>query len=231
MGEKQKRVEEAIDEILPLEKKCRQVSDAISCSKLCCKAVSLCKEVLGDLTKSRELMVVLCRKRGQLRRVVSDLVQLGMTWLSALQPVKCDINSARSKLLETLLDITAGKIFVEVERSRLVSIQADLKERLEGDVDAAAMLLQEVQVETFSSMDKHEKSRFILNQMRLMLLRKDYVRVQIASRKVAEKFLEEEDMQEIKLEYLAYMVEYFLHGEAAFTRGGNEKDKKKGDDN
>lgn len=208
----QNRVDEAVEEILPLEKKCRQVSDAISCSKLCVKIVSMYYEK-QDWAKTREMMVVLSRKRGQLRRVVSDLVGKGMEWLTLLeQQAKKELHT---QLLKTLLDITDGKIFVEVERSRLVSIQARILEDEQGDVEKAAFLLQEVQVETFSSMDKIEKAKFILNQMRLMLLRKDYVRVQIASRKISEKFLEDEDMQAIKIEYLNYMVEYYLHGEGS----------------
>lgn len=59
-------------------------------------------------------------------------------------------------------------------------------------------------------MDKHEKARYILNQMRLMLLRKDFIRVQIASRKINEKFLVADDFQEIKLEYYQNMVAYYL---------------------
>ena len=55
-----------------------------------------------------------------------------------------------------------------------------------------------LQVETFGSMDRIEKSKFILNQMRLFLLKKDYIRVQIASRKINPKFLEADDFQEIK---------------------------------
>lgn len=221
--EKGKRFDEAIEEILPLEKKCRQVSDAISASRLCQKIVLMCHDTMNDFQKTRDMMVILCKKRGQLRRVVSDIVALGMKWLIPLERGK----ERHTQLLTTLLAITDGKIFVEVERSRLVSIQAEIKEHIEKDVDGAALLLQEVQVETFSSMDKLEKARFILNQMRLMLLRKDYVRVQIASRKISDKFLEDDDMQEIKLEYLHYMVQYYLFGEGIFNDGGAKSDSKK----
>ena len=62
-------------------------------------------------------------------------------------------------------------------------------------------------------MDKAEKSNYILEQMRLVLLKKDYVRAQIASRKINPKLMETDDMQEIKLQYFKYMVEYWLHEE------------------
>ena len=38
---KSKRYDDATEEILVLEKKCRQASDAISCSKLVCKVVTM----------------------------------------------------------------------------------------------------------------------------------------------------------------------------------------------
>ena len=44
------------------------------------------------------------------------------------------------------------------------------------------------QVETFGSMEKEEKVRFILEQMRLGLARNDYIRTQIISKKISIKF-------------------------------------------
>ena len=52
--------------------------------------------------------------------------------------------------------------------------------------------------------------------MRIMLVRKDYVRVQIASRKINEKFLDADDFQDIKLEYYGNMIKYYLHEENFF---------------
>lgn len=48
--------------------------------------------------------------------------------------------------------------------------------------------LQYQQVETFGSMEREEKVQFILEQMRLGLARKDYIRTQIISKKISIKF-------------------------------------------
>ena len=45
-----------------------------------------------------------------------------------------------------------------------------------------------LQVETFGSMEREEKVQFILEQMRLGLARKDYIRTQIISKKISAKF-------------------------------------------
>ena len=52
--------------------------------------------------------------------------------------------------------VTAGKIYVEVERARLTLKLSAMKEQ-DGDVNEAANILQELQVETFGSMEKKEK--------------------------------------------------------------------------
>jgi 26S proteasome regulatory subunit N5 len=58
-------------------------------------------------------------------------------------------------------------------------------------VAEAADILQELQVETFGSMDKREKTDFILEQMRLCLAKLDYQRVLIISKKISGKFFED----------------------------------------
>lgn len=96
------------------------------------------------------------------------------------------------KLIETLRSITEGKIYVEVERARLTHILAKIREE-EGNVAEAAKIIQELQVETYGSMDKREKVELILEQMRLCLAIKDYIRTQIISKKINTKFFEEDN--------------------------------------
>ena len=59
----------------------------------------------------------------------------------------------------------------------------------------AANILQELQVETYGSMEKREKVEYILEQMRLCLAKKDYIRTQIISKKISVKFFESEKEQ------------------------------------
>lgn len=59
-----------------------------------------------------------------------------------------------------------------------------------------------VQVETYGSMEKKEKVEFILEQMRLCIAVKDYIRTQIISKKINTKFFQEEGT-EVKKQELA----------------------------
>lgn len=192
------RLDEAVEDILTLEKKTRGASDGISTSKLLVHICKLFYEA-NEWSKLREHIVMMSKKRGQLKRAITDMVHLAMGWLEKLEKEK------KIELITTLQEVTEGKIFVEVEQARLTKIMAEMKEA-EGNVEEAANLLQEVQVETFGAMDKFEKTKYILNQMRLVLLKKDFVRTQIISRKINPKLLEGDDFQELKLEYYEYML-------------------------
>lgn len=197
------RIEEAVEELLALEKKCRQSSDGISTSKLLCKICQLYHDA-NEWSKLREYIVILSKKRGQLKRATTDMVHLAMSWLDGLDKEK------KLELISTLNEVTEGKIFVEVEKARLTAMMAKMKED-EGNSEEAANLLQEVQVESFGAMERREKTEYILNQMRLVLMKKDYVRTQIISKKLNPKLLEAEDLQDLKIQYYEYMVKYWLH--------------------
>lgn len=93
--------------------------------------------------------------------------------------------------------------------STTTTSNSNLKHQQEqaGDVDGAAMIMQEVHVETYGSLSKKEKVEFILEQMRLTLLKKDYIRATIVSGKVSRKHLLQEDMQEYKVRFYTLLAD------------------------
>lgn len=110
------------------------------------------------------------------------------------------------ELIDTLRTVTEGKIFVEVERARLTRILSKIRED-EGKIEEAADILQELQVETFGSMDKREKTDFILEQMRLLLAKRDYTRTQIISKKINTRFFKEEENEVSAVWYYCFYSE------------------------
>ena len=56
-------------------------------------------------------------------------------------------------------------------------------------------------------MDKKEKVELILEQIRLCLATKDYIRAQIISKKISIRFFENVEHQELKLTFYRYMIE------------------------
>lgn len=82
---------------------------------------------------------------------------------------------------------TGFKIFVEVERARVTRILSDMK-KSQGDLNAAAEILCELQVETFGSMERREKTEFILEQVALCIEKGDWTQAGILSRKISTKY-------------------------------------------
>ncbi|WFD40429.1 proteasome regulatory particle subunit [Malassezia japonica] len=116
----------------------------------------------------------------------------------------------RLQLIETLREVTEGKVFVEVERARVSRMMSDLL-YAQGDVNQAADVLQDLAVETFGSLERREKVEFILEQMRLNMERGDFHRVNLFSRKIHTKFFEDEAQQDLKLLYYDLMIRAGMH--------------------
>merc|ERR1711991_755645 len=114
------------------------------------------------------------------------------------------------KLIDTLRAITEGKIFVENERARLTRQLARMKEA-KGDLKEASKLMQELQVETYNTMERKEKTDFILEQMRLCLATNNYARAQIISKKISERLINHAEFQAEKERFYRMMIEYYMH--------------------
>jgi 26S proteasome regulatory subunit N5 len=94
-----------------------------------------------------------------------------------------------------------------VEYARCVLLIVKGKEN-DNDILEAAKILQEVQVETYGSMDRREKLEFILYQMKIMLKKEDFVRLFIISKKINEQNLGDDLIADIKILFYSYMAIY-----------------------
>lgn len=113
------------------------------------------------------------------------------------------------KMIECLRVVTDGKIYVERERAMLTLELAHIKEK-DGLVAEAADTLNEIHVETYGSMNKVEKAEFILEQVRLTMAKKDYVRAHIVSKKINKKWLVTAGFGAIKIKFYTMMLEYYV---------------------
>lgn len=66
-------------------------------------------------------------------------------------------------------------MFLEREYSQATKKLCEYLEE-DGKTDEATKIIQEIQIETYGSLETKEKVDFILYQMKLVLLRKDFVR-------------------------------------------------------
>eukprot|EP01133_Synstelium_polycarpum_P012974 gene12974-15249_t len=192
---------EAIEGLLIAEKQTRQAEDATSTSKIAVEIVKLCYED-KRLDLINEKLILLSKRRGQSRAAIKAIVQEAMTYVDKTSDMKLKL-----ELIDTLRTITDGKIFVENERARLTRTLSKIKED-EGDIAEAARILQDLQVETYGSMEKREKVQFFIEQMRLCMNNKDFIRAQLIANKVNRKTLNEEESQDLKVEFYKQMIRY-----------------------
>ncbi|KAI0138255.1 PCI domain-containing protein [Pestalotiopsis sp. NC0098] len=172
----------AVEKLTVLEKQTRQASDLASTSRVLIAICTLCKNA-GNWSLLNDQILVLSKKHSQLKQAVTKMVQTVMTFLDETPNLEIKLS-----VIETLRTVTEGKIFVEVERARVTKILSDIKKQ-QGDLKAAADILCELQVETFGSMDRREKTEFILAQVALCIENDDWTQAGILSRKISTRFL------------------------------------------
>lgn len=194
---------QTLDDLLKREKTLRQAEEinAFDSEKVLCSIMELLKEQ-SAWDELIDMLQQLAKRRRQPKQAIQGMVKLAMSYL--------DLLPAEHQLLFILRTVTEGKIFLEVEFARVTKRLAKIREE-QGKVDEASNLLQEVQVETYGSMEKDEKLEFLLEQMRVLLLQKDYIRFQIISNKVSKKVLEEAQFAHQKVRFLHNMIDYYDH--------------------
>ncbi|KAG9043810.1 hypothetical protein FS837_009112 [Tulasnella sp. UAMH 9824] len=186
------KLQEGLEKLLALEKQTRNGADAKSTTRLLSAVATLCYEA-KDFNLLNNNLNLLSKKHGQLKESVKVMVELAMGWLDDVRAKQGE--QTWLELVETLRTITEGKIFLETPRARLTLILANFHERISQDpksappakpdpatgkapptptpfesLQKASDLMSELQVETYSSMERKEKTEFILEQMRLLVL-------------------------------------------------------------
>ncbi|KAH3683676.1 hypothetical protein WICPIJ_005360 [Wickerhamomyces pijperi] len=194
----------ALEKFLFFEKQTRQASDLASSKRVLVKIAELLIDN-KQWTLLGEQLVLLSKKHGQLKLAVQTLIQKVIERLGESPDLATKIAT-----IDTIRTVTESKIFVEVERARVTRELCHIR-RAEGKIDEATELLTELQVETYGSMALREKMEFILEQVELCILKGDFTQATILSRKILVKTLQEEQYQDIKLEYYQLLIKIGLN--------------------
>lgn len=223
-GSSASALQDALAMLAALEKRCRLGNDVPSLVRVCEASLDLCHDV-GDHEALLGTLKTLSTRRSQKTKAIAAMVHRCLPWVVdvdadgftplPLEEGRMGGEAARDALVEELRSITDGKMYLEAERARLTRTMAIIKER-KGDASGAADVLQEVHVETYGSLSKREKVEFILEQMRLTLLKRDYIRGYIVSNKVKRSVLDEEGMAELKVKFYSLLAKYYAHETDAF---------------
>ena len=172
-------LKDAVAALLPLEKATRVAQDAPACTKVVLGITTICFDDPTDgFQTAISTVTMLAKRRSALQTPILKMVQKAMDYIE-----KSPSEERKVALIEALRAVTEGKIFLELESARLTRQLAAIKEK-NGDIAEAATIMQETAVETIGSMEGREKTDFILEQIRLCLAKKDYVRADIIGKKI-----------------------------------------------
>ncbi|GAA5955004.1 hypothetical protein JCM3765_003159 [Sporobolomyces pararoseus] len=199
--------QDALDKLLSLEKQARNASDLSSTSRVLISIISILYQPNSpsrDLTKLNEQLINLSKKHGQLRQATVKMVEKAMEFMNELPQG----SKEKEDLISTLREITEGKIYLEVQRARITRQLSQIRES-EGKTSEASELMQDLQVETFGSMERREKVDFILEQMRLLKLQEDWEKLAIVAKRINLRWLSDKENEDLKLRYYSLMI---LHG-------------------
>lgn len=170
---------------------------------VCVLIVQTCK-TRNNWAKLNSSLVLINKRNIQSKHSLSAVVGEAMSYLDATPSIEVKL-----ELLNTLRDICDGKIYVERESAQLHFILSKIYED-QGDTGKACDIIQDVHVETYGTLSKLEKANYILEQIRLNLLRKDYIRTAIHSSKMNRKTLEEAGFESVKVKFYTMLIEYYL---------------------
>jgi 26S proteasome regulatory subunit N5 len=111
-------------------------------------------------------LTLLIKRRGQAKQAIVDMVQLVVSKFLPALPSREEVFN----MLTVLREVTDGKMILEREYSQVTKQLVEMYE-LDGKVEEACKIIQEIQIETYGSLKNKEKVDFILYQMKLVLMR------------------------------------------------------------
>jgi 26S proteasome regulatory subunit N5 len=197
-------VEAACELLLGLEKQARLANDIPTLKAVVAAVLQLCAQY-KRWELLRDHILLLSKRRAQKSGAVAVIVQRAMEFLA-----EAPSESVKMELIHALRTVAEGKIFLEKERATLTQLLSRMKEA-RGEIDEAATILQEVHVETYGAMTKLEKTEYILEQVRLTLAKKDFVRATILAKKILRRTLEESGFQACKLKFYRLLIDLDTH--------------------
>jgi len=115
---------------------------------------------------------LISKRRGQAKKPITDMVQQSLNVFYDALPTR----EEKYNLINTLKELTNGKIYLEREYARVITLLCQMYEQ-DGETDRATDMIQDIQIETYGSIEMRDKVDFILYQMKLVHMRRDFVRL------------------------------------------------------
>ena len=160
----------------------------------------------NDFPNFLKLFEYLTQRRNQSRESIISMVKY---CINDILPNLKDPKDS-SDLLNTIIRVTEGKIFVEYEYSQAIRKMTEIY-LMDNNIEEAAKLIQDVQIEAFGSLESDYKIDYILFQMQVLIEKGDYIRTLIVSNKIKRNHLDDEGIELLKIRFFRLMILYYVH--------------------
>ena len=160
----------------------------------------------NDFPNFLKLFEYLTQRRNQSRESIISMVKYCIN--DILPNLKNTKDS--SELLNTIIRVTEGKIFFEYEYSQAIRKMTEIY-LMDNNIEEAAKLIQDVQIEAFGSLESDYKIDYILFQMQVLIEKGDYIRTLIVSNKIKRNHLDDEGIELLKIRFFRLMILYYVH--------------------
>ena len=194
-----------LKKLLDEEKKTRLDNEYEQNRKISVKILSIIYE-RNDFENFLKLIEYLTQRRNQSRESISAMIKYCN---NDIIPNLKDEEKLK-KLLDVIIKVTEGKIFVELEYSKAIRKRAEIHIK-NNNMEDAAKLIQDVQIEAFGSLERDYKVDYILFQMETLILKGDYIRTLIVSNKIHKNHLNDETFELLKIRFYHLMIKYYIH--------------------
>ena len=194
-----------LKKLLDEEKKTRLDNEYEQNRKISVKILSIIYE-RNDFENFLKLIEYLTQRRNQSRESISAMIKYCN---NDIIPNLKDEEKLK-KLLDVIIKVTEGKIFVELEYSKAIRKMAEIHIK-NNNMEDAAKLIQDVQIEAFGSLERDYKVDYILFQMETLILKGDFIRTLIVSNKIHKNHLNDENFELLKIRFYKLMIKYYIH--------------------
>ncbi|KAK6089880.1 hypothetical protein P3W45_001083 [Vairimorpha bombi] len=167
----------------------------------------------GDIDKLKSIFLEMLSGCSTDKEIVSLIKILSVRRGQNREAIRWLVNEVYSKKRESenfikllLSEVVEGKMYLERER---VDYTLDLMNRAKNYEDALRVIL-DVPIETFTLVDDTTIIRYQLDQFRLCVEVKDYIRASIIMKRIRQKYFEEHRHSDERLHFFMYKIQFLL---------------------
>lgn len=191
---------DAIEELYQLEKKYRSAGDAISIGRVLVAIVQLYFETSRFVELNENILIFAMKKHLQSEQAIGEMIRECCKFSDLLD------GSHKMKLLETLKIITNGKLYSEIERAKICKDLAAIRKE-EGKTAQAIAILEDLKIDTLTTLDRRDRIEIILELMELLVESKNFVKCLIIAKKINKQHLDQTpEYEDLKIRFYQLMI-------------------------